>query len=70
LDHATKYCPQLPAKWQERGNHNHKPNHNVHKISVENHNEGPIITTITCRGTRRGFDVMNGGKQVEKWVRK
>jgi hypothetical protein len=65
LDHVTKHCPQLLAKWQERRNQNQNPNQNVQKISVEKRNEGPRITTITCGGDRIGDDAMNGGRWVD-----
>jgi hypothetical protein len=45
-------------------------NHNVHKISAEKDNEGPRITTVTRGGYRKGDDPTNGGRKVEKWVRK
>jgi hypothetical protein len=70
LDHATKDCPQLLVKWQERGNQNQNPNQNVQKISAEKHNEGPRIAVVMHGGARTGVDVMNGGRKVEQWVRK
>jgi hypothetical protein len=57
-------------KWKERGNENENPNQNVHKISAKKCNEGPRITVFTHGGTRTGVDAMNGGKNVEQWVRK
>jgi hypothetical protein len=43
LDHATKNCPQLLVKWQERGNQYQNLNQNVQNILAEKHDEGPII---------------------------
>jgi hypothetical protein len=57
-------------KLQARGNPNQNPNHNVHTISIEKHNEGPKIEIVAHRGTRTWADAMNGGKKVEQWVRK
>jgi hypothetical protein len=66
LDHATKYYPQIVAKWQVRGYHNQNPTQNVHKISIEKCNEGLRITIVMRRGTRTGADVTNGGKKMSK----
>jgi hypothetical protein len=65
-----EYCPQLLVKWYARGNPNHNPNQNVHKISAEKHNEGPRITIVMCKGARTRDDATNGGRHDEQWVRK
>jgi len=67
---VTKYCPQLLVKWKERGNRNQNQNQNVQKISSEECNEGPRIETVMREGTRTWVIAMNGGRQVEQWMRK
>jgi hypothetical protein len=62
LDHVTKYCPQLLAKWQEKGNQNQKKKKTIQTTSVKEHNERPRIIIVTCKGARKGVDVTNGGK--------
>jgi hypothetical protein len=57
-------------KWEARGNHNHKPNQNVQKISTKIRDEGPKIEAVTCRGSRAGIDARVGGRMVEQWVKK
>jgi hypothetical protein len=76
LDHATKYCPQLIEKWQVRGNQNqHQTQHqnqnqNLQMIVVEEHDDQPRITVVTCGGMRTRPDVTEKGKGVEQWIRK
>jgi hypothetical protein len=70
LDHMTKYCPQLIAKWKTRGNQNQDSNQNVQKISVETWDKGPRITFFTCRGARIGDNTMHGGRNIKQWGKK
>jgi hypothetical protein len=64
LDHATKDCPRLIAKWKE------KRNTNVQMVIAEKHNEQPNITVVMRGGTRTGVDLMDQGNRIHQWVRK
>ena len=41
----------------------------MQKISSKECNEWPRIAVVTWRGDRIRADMMNGGKDNEKWVR-
>jgi len=64
LDHATKYCPQLIVKWQE------KRNLNLQMTTAKERDELLNIETVMCGGERTRVDVTYQGKRTEQWVRK